>query len=556
MYSASKRFTSTSRVALSAARQQQLRSVATEGPQITPVAPKKKTHRFRKFLFRAGLLTITFYGAGAYVSTKNDTIQDLFVENVPYGENALDAIEYYLRNQDAFTINNAHTKVNESINSLKGKLGLDSTVAIPKSGVTSEKFEASKPVVAPTPVAAPAPVKKPTPVETVQSTAQAVKEQIAVALPTLTTTGDPSVDKVVDALNEYISSASKKLSSADTEKLKASVTENFKFLAEKYRLLSSSKKEAFDVLIKEKEDEISKEYNDKKIELTADFLDKLTSAKLQLEQKFSSQLAKEVETTTVKIMKEAENIIEQTKLSVIDEFSKVVTERVENESNGKLKGLEALAARVDQIEKIEQELFQNANGYISYKKIEQSIANLNSLLESNTISQDAGEQLVKRIDELKTLVAPLGNEVINSALDALPSTSTLYQTGGVLTQSQLISRWELLSPKLRSVSLLPPNAGLLGHFSSLVFSKLLMSKQGAPIKQAEDDQLIGNDVESVIARVHNYLLRNELDNAVEEVSSLKGSARALASDWVAEGRKKLEVQFLVDVISTEAKVIA
>ncbi|GME99415.1 unnamed protein product [[Candida] boidinii] len=83
-----------------------------------------------------------------------------------------------------------------------------------------------------------------------------------------------------------------------------------------------------------------------------------------------------------------------------------------------------------------------------------------------------------------------------------------------------------------------------------------MSKQGAPIKQAEDDQLIGNDVESVIARVHNYLLRNELDNAVEEVSSLKGSARSLASDWVAEGRKKLEVQFLVDVISTEAKVIA
>ncbi|GMF08801.1 unnamed protein product [[Candida] boidinii] len=288
-----------------------------------------------------------------------------------------------------------------------GKLGLDSTVAIPKSGVTSEKFEASKPVAAPTPVAAPAPVKKPTPVETVQSTTQSVKEQIAVALPTLTTTGDPSVDKVVDALNEYISSASRKLSSADTEKLKASVTENFKFLAEKYRLLSSSKKEAFDVLIKEKEDEISKEYNDKKIELTADFLDKLTSAKLQLEQKFSSQLAKEVETTTVKIMKEAENIIEQTKLSVIDEFSKVVTERVENESNGKLKGLEALAARVDQIEKIEQELFQNANGYISYKKIEQSIANLNSLLESNTISQDAGEQLVKRIDELKTLVAPL-----------------------------------------------------------------------------------------------------------------------------------------------------
>ncbi|GME87978.1 hypothetical protein B5S28_g771 [[Candida] boidinii] len=553
MYSVSKRFTSTSRVALNAARQQQLRSLATEVPKTTPVAPKKKTHRFRKFLFKVGLLTITFYGAGAYISTKNDTIQDLFVENVPYGENALDALEYYLRNQDSFTINNAQNKVNDSINSLKGKLGLDSTVSIPKSGVTSEKFEASKPVV----VAAPTtPVKKSSPIETVKSTAQSVKEQIAVALPTLTTTGDSSVDKVVDALNEYISSASKKLSSADTEKLKATVTENFKSLAEKYKLLSSSKKEAFEVLIKEKEEEISKQYNDKKIELTTDFLDKLTSAKLQLEQKFSSQLAKEVETTTVKIMKEAENIIEQTKLNVIDEFSKVVTERIENESNGKLKGLEALAARVDQIEKIEQELFQNANGYISYKKIEKSIANLNKLLESNITSENAGEELVKRIDELKTLVAPLNNEVINSALDALPSNSTLYQTGGILTQSQLISRWELLSPKLRSVSLLPPNAGLLGHFSSLVFSKLLMSKQGAPIKQAEDDQLIGNDVESVIARVHNYLLRNELDNAVEEVSSLKGSARSLASDWVAEGRKKLEVQFLVDVISTEAKVIA
>ena len=120
-------------------------------------------------------------------------------------------------------------------------------------------------------------------------------------------------------------------------------------------------------------------------------------------------------------------------------------------------------------------------------------------------------------------------------------------THSVLTNSQLINKWDELTPELRSASLLPPNAGLLGHFASIVFSKLLL-----PVKGSKPN---GKDIESVIGRIDMALTKGDLDVAVEEAANLKGWPRRLADDWVKEGRKRLEVQFLVDVLESESRII-
>lgn len=107
---------------------------------------------------------------------------------------------------------------------------------------------------------------------------------------------------------------------------------------------------------------------------------------------------------------------------------------------------------------------------------------------------------------------------------------------------------EQLAPELRSASLLPHNAGLLGYVASLLFSKLLMRVKGVKPE--------GKDIESVIGRVELSLTHGDLDVAVEEVANLKGWTRRLADDWVKEGRKRLEAEFLFGVVDAEAKILS
>ncbi|KAH3668273.1 hypothetical protein OGAPHI_002027 [Ogataea philodendri] len=488
-----------------------------------PPTPVKKSRPVRKFFFRLSLLTATFYLGGGYLATKNDAIQDAFEDFVPFGEFVVSNIEYYSYHKDELL--SPFSKVNDSFADVKEKLGLEKTVPIPKQGVQSDKIELKK--------------EEETPTETA----------VGRSLPLLhLETGDQVIDSTVNALNELIAAMNLKVTSLENQQVVESLHRSLTSLAEKYKTFSTAKQLEQGVV-----DEQLKTYlNQKEVELTQEFVNKLEEAKKQLEERHSKQLEGEIGAAEKRIQLEALNLIEQSKLAAIEQFNKVISEKVDSERANKLKDLDALAARVSEIEKYQLELGKSAGLYYNYRDIKKSIGALQGLLLSNESSPKRGEELVKELDNLKKLVASLDNDLITQAINALPSNDTLLRNGGVLTQSQLLARWELLLPELRSVSLLPPNAGLVGHISSFVFSKLLFAKSGKPVKT--DDELIGNDIESVIARVNEYLVKNELDNAVEEVSNMKGWARKLADDWLAESRRKLELQFLVDLLETEVDV--
>ncbi|ODV86271.1 hypothetical protein CANARDRAFT_6764 [[Candida] arabinofermentans NRRL YB-2248] len=495
----------------------------------------KRSHPVRNFLFKLSLSVITFYGVGAVVASKVDQLQDIFIDYVPFGEKALDTFEYYQYHSDELF---SFSKINESMSEITDKLGLEKTVAIPKQGVSSDKVDASVLTKE---------IKSHIGAETT------VESHSNLSLPLIKLkTGDATVDGTIDSLNEFIGSINKRGSDVESQKLVEGLNKNIAELSTKYKELLAARQGDVDSFLKEKEVELQSYFKGKEVSLTEEFVSKLTAAKQEIEDKYNARLNSEIKATKDKIMLEAENIIQNSKLLAIQEFNDVISQKIENERNGKLKNLDALASRVEEIEKFELELSQTAQTYHSYKAIKQSINNLEHILTSSTPSPKCGEALVAEIENLKKLIAPLHNELVDTVIDSLPSNASLLSSGGVLTQSQLIARWESLLPELRSVSLLPPNAGLMGHLSSLLFSKLLFSKTGSPVKT--DDDTIGSDVESVIARVNDSLMKNQLDNAVEEVTNLKGVARQLVDDWLVESRKKLEIQFLVDIVETEIKI--
>ncbi|VEU19312.1 DEKNAAC100032 [Brettanomyces naardenensis] len=371
------------------------------------------------------------------------------------------------------------------------------------------------------------------------------------------TSDDPGINVIVKSINGLISSLSSSISSEEAQKNVDAISADLVALSEKYDSLETELKKELQSAFAEEQIKLEKkygeEYEKQSKELTEELAKALSDSKEEMSKKYEEKLKLDVAETTKTVLHEADNIIALVRAHSMDQLAKIVTSRVENERNGKLKNLDALVSRVEEIEAQEIELSKTAETLVTYKNINTSIGTIKQILASNESSALSGPALVKELTNLRQLTSPLHNELIDSALQSLPSDEVILTTGGVLTQSQLISRWELLTPELRKVSLLPSNAGVMGYISSFLFSKLLLPKSGVPVKS--DDKIEGADVESVIARVNNFLVKNELDNAVEEVTNLKGWPRKLADDWLKEGRKKLEIQFLLDVVDTEMHVV-
>lgn len=368
---------------------------------------------------------------------------------------------------------------------------------------------------------------------------------------------DANVNSLVASINSLIDSLSTSLPTESTQKIVDQINATVTTLSDKYSGMTSDMDKEVQVQLLDAEAGLEKKYaqklDAKSKEQAEEMTKTLDGAKKEMADRYDRKLKVDVSEAAKTILMEADNIISLSKARTVEELSHSVSKKVEQERNGKLANLEALASRVEQIEAQEIELSKSAETLIGVKKISCTLSSINQILDSNVPSETCGQDLVKQFTKLRNLTEPMHNDVINSALSALPSDRALLKTGGVLTQSQLISRWNALTPELRKASLLPPNSGVMGQITSFFFSKLLMKKSGVPEKT--DDKIVGSDVESVISRVNNYLTKNELNNAVEEVTNMKGWPRQLANDWLAEGRKKLEIQFLLGVVDTEMTVM-
>lgn len=517
------------------------------------------------FVFKTGFYGSLLLLGATTVALNSDDFQNVYIEYVPMGETFIDGLDYaWKHKQEALSFNygafynEKKAETIQTINETSSKVGLGElfeqpeikkVVVAPQSKedqfiVLNEKPKIVKPVqVKEQAKAAPGSVSEPV-----------VKKEKNSVLPTIyMESTDPTIQKAVNSVNSLISAINKSDINEKSHKTIESIKANLTEMSSKYQKIMSGKASDIKELQDTELQKFQTQLADEKVKLTKDMTSQLEEAKKIIEVKFQKRLEVELNETKKAFAIEAQNVILKSNIDATQEFIDVVGKAIQSERDSKLKDLEAVSSRVAVVEALELELSKSALSFHQYKKIQKSIVSIEKLLTSNESSSTRGQDLVAQLEQLKSLTSSLNNPLINATIDSFPSTKELLNTGGALTQSQLIERWNILATELRSVSLLPENAGMLGYLASHIFSKALFTKSGVSEK-SQSAGLMGNDIEAVIARVNDYLQKNQLDNAVEEVALLKGTPRQLSEDWLLESRRKLEMQLLTELLDNEIHV--
>lgn len=510
---------------------------------------KKKKFSLFKLLFRTALLTSVVYGGTLYVATKNDKVMDFVIDQqLPYYEELLDIIEKGsfedLKNKVESLLSQAsHLSLpsKDQIDELTHKLEKTSGDLIKE---TKERLTHSGKKSSHSTDATPAQqLQKPVEIESIKKD---IKELPLITLnKEVASSVDDSVKLTIDSINNLIKSIDATAVPSNPGLIN-SINEKVLQLAKRVNALTKTFDEELKSKLKVSQTELLSSYTKKELELTENLLHQFTQEKSQLEQKLNARLAQEIEATKDTISQAAVNAVSMVRIEQTKNFEKLITDRVDQERKGRLANLEKLNERLTELEafssSLETQLVSNHQKLLIHK----SILKLKTLLFSSD-PLDRPQLIKPYLENLSKVSADSNDELITLALKDLSQLLANESSQSILTTSQLLSRWEQLVPELRSASLLPPNAGVLGHLSSVIFSKLLISVKG--------NKPNAKDIESVIGRVESSLIRGDLDLAVEEVANLKGWSRKLADDWVIQSRKRLEAEFLINLIDAESRVL-
>lgn len=335
------------------------------------------------------------------------------------------------------------------------------------------------------------------------------------------------------------------LTDLSTELSISDLSSSINQLANKLNILTKEFDNELQNKLKVSQTELLSSFTKKELELTENLIYQFNQEKTQLEKRLNQRLEHEIKAAREAISQAATNAVSMVRIEQTKNFEALVTERINEERNGRLANLEKLNDKINELEKFAENFEHQIVNNHKKTLIQQSVNKLKLLLLTPPEASERPKSIEPYVKALKEVSTD--DEVLNLALKDLNIVLSKESTHSLLTNAQLLTRWEQLEPDLRSSSLLPPNAGLLGHLASVVFSKLLL-----PVKGVKED---GNDIESVIGRVESSLARGQLDIAVEEATNLKGWSRRLANDWVVQARKRLEVEFLLNLIETESRLL-
>ncbi|KAI6560123.1 hypothetical protein MCOR03_004489 [Pyricularia oryzae] len=277
-------------------------------------------------------------------------------------------------------------------------------------------------------------------------------------------------------------------------------------------------------------------------------------------QEFEEEMVRvhEVFGERIKTMTEREREIAEQKLnnSLLEQalelqrkFKEEIQQRVEAEREGRLGQLESLSNAVKELDSLtsgwSDAIWETKRTQQLHVAVEAVRASLDSGASSTGFA--APRPFIRELVALKEIAA--GDPVVDSAIASINPSA--YQHG-IPTRAELIERFRRVAGEVRKAALLPADAGVASHASSLVLSKIMFRKKPSHTGTAADPD--GDDVESVLSRAQAFLEEGDLDNAAREVNGLQGWAKTLSRDWLGEVRKVLEVQQALDVIQTEARL--
>ncbi|KAK9451305.1 mitochondrial inner membrane protein-domain-containing protein [Limtongia smithiae] len=516
---------------------------------IPPPPPPKKKRRFRNFLLTLMVLGTALYGGGAYASLNNDNFHDFFTEFVPFGEELVMLIE---EREFQRRFPNAGRKPLEEDSSSRvtvqrggatWKLMGDEYKG-PSSGPHMSAVAKVEPVKETVVVPAPAPLPAAMTGGAVSTTLPeplVIKEAVMPKLPKFVFDGtiDPALEGVVKAINTLFTALSKTGTAGPEELagLAASLGEvsgRFVTVKEKYEAdLQQALLTQVSVLAAQAET-AALETQKQVSAVDEKWKEGFFAERQRILATYKKRLANELKKFTAIYTTKIKNEVMAANAEKDIEISKQVVEKVEAERAARLSQMAEIKAAFEDIVSLSHEADKLLE--VSERTADLQLA-LGSL--TNALMSPYPVPLGPIIQRIKA--ASEGDELILKALSAVPQSSY----AGVLSHAQLAAQFKLIAPEIRKVSLAPVDAGVAGFAGSWLLSKLLWKKEGKPV---------GTDVESVLARAESALLEGQVEEAVREVNTLNGWRKKLAEDWLAEGRRRSEVEFLAQVLSEEGKI--
>lgn len=492
---------------------------------------KKYSIFFRKLLFRSSLFVSIFYAAGIYISRKNEFARDTFSQYVPLGESLLIIADEWASRQRVYQHDARNRKVIVQPNVERNIIDRSQPRQIEYSEADDTVQQSADKSITE--------VTNQTNFQDSEQTLKNLESEVvilnppklesgdeAVLLPSLDLNGDmdPVVIEAAEFANKLISGFNKL--STDENDVR-NLQQALEKISAKFIEIHKEFEQKLDMRLHEQASRFE--------ELTSaqlqDMSERLMSEKKQLLEIYNQRLTAEVKLAKEAILARANNALLNQYISQEEKFARTVKFLVDQEHEGRLADLHELSKDLSQLKDI--------------------------LLLSNNAIQD-NDRVVKYYSAVTALQAVLSREAsplrsfISRIEQSLPddplvriAVSVIPQdvlTHGVLSVPQLAARFDLIVPEIRRASLAPPNAGIAGHLTSLVASKLLVEKSGMPR---------GDDTESIIARAETLLSQGRVIDAVAEVNSLQGWAKEVAHDWLVEARKRGELEFIIEVLANE-----
>lgn len=490
------------------------------------VVVKAKKRSIVGRILKLGFGISVFYAGGVVASQYNDSFATYFTEKVPGAESLVDSYEYY-RYDPRFS---KYLTKEYIIGMFKG----------------TNKHDDEE-------------TKRHTPLPIHDS----IKElQLKLLELDSENNSEAELQKIINSLNDTINLINQQQFKIGGKKLEK-MEESYQTLVDDILHLDKNLKETVSHSINEKAEEVasklSKQYKRKlsvsEAELQDKYRNEFIHLKEELEKHYADLLAQKLEANKQHLEAKHANEVALLSITQVREFNKIIKEKVDSERNGRLSNIEQLEEKSKELTKALDNVTKIVTRSEAVKQIAQNIEKIKSKLDSHELHGLSLQEDLNRLRTLTDIAVPgpkpccksknLPLPLFRVALAELEDIAS-SKDAKILSNEQLYNRWNLLENDFKTASLLPPNAGVLGHFTAKIFSFLLFTKRGSAPPDA-------TDLDSIFARVNEDLRLSKLDSAVSEVVGLKGWTHVLCDDWLKSARRKLEVEQLVDILDSELK---
>lgn len=514
--------------------------------QATNQPVKKKLHPIRSFVVKLSLAVTLFYAGGVALSEVNEGFGDIFTEQIPYGEELVDLFE----STRYSTLSSPLT-----LEELKSKFG-----GIMASRTATVPYEGAKPqIVDPNEIR----MEIPGQVEAIDSKKkiEQLKLQTLTVESASTTPEAERFKDIVQQLNNTIESINRQ-NIVLTEPQAFAIQEAYESLSKKiidfehvYQSAVADNVNAQTAFaLRGASSEYEKELKEKEAVMTEKFMQEFDRFRAELEQRTSKQLAEDLKANEQTLLAKHANEVALLSITQVKEFNKIIKEKLDDERNGRLAHLEELDKAVnnlnDSVDRVNKFLMKNE----ALTQLTLTLDELKSKLSSPEAASIKIDPELQKLKSLADLVPGLPKPCCHSKdvqpallTVALKELNNVASDTEILSNEQLYNRWSMLASDFKTASLLPPNAGILGHTFAKFFSLFLFTKQGtSPTNE---------DLDNVYAKVTENLRLSKLDEAVEQVVELKGWPHVLCKDWLAQARRRLEVESLISVLDNEVRTL-